>query len=328
MIGWVKLHRTLIDWEWWDDHNATRLLTYLLCAVNYENKRWKGIDVKPGEIVTSFPKLAEHTGMSVKQVRVAMDKLISSGEVAREKAREGQLITLRKWDKLQSKDNEGASSKADGGQEEGRKRATTKEVKNKRSKEQCPPTPQGGDSESPSKTKNSPTASVSVGAREADEAKNLRKLEIDESLTYLNQKAGANFKLSTKAHRKFISGRIIEGATVQDLKAVIDLKVREWSNDTKMSKYLRPETLFGPTKFDGYLSETKRAQSAIPTLKYDHTKFKEGETYLDRLIRNKIDPRKTEEVAVFVMEEKLQDSYVKIIQHHFKTNPEMFPYVN
>lgn len=149
-IGWIKLHRSLIDWEWWDDHNATRLLIYLLCTVNYEPKRWKGIEVNAGGLITSFPKLAERTGMSVKQVRVAMDKLESSGEVAREKAREGQLITLRKWDKLQSKEFERADGtagkKSEDGQADGTKGAPTKEGNNSITEETkrkgfSPPTP-------------------------------------------------------------------------------------------------------------------------------------------------------------------------------------------
>ena len=39
MIGWIKLHRTLKDWEWYDDINATRLLVHLLISVNYQLKQ-------------------------------------------------------------------------------------------------------------------------------------------------------------------------------------------------------------------------------------------------------------------------------------------------
>ena len=46
-----------------------------------------------------------------------------------------------------------------------------------------------------------------------------------------------------------------EGFTVDDFKKVIDNKSAEWGKDSKMSKYLRPETLFG-TKFESYLNQT------------------------------------------------------------------------
>jgi len=42
---------------------------------------------------------------------------------------------------------------------------------------------------------------------------------------------------------------------VQDCKGVIARKVREWQDDPKLAKYLRPETLFDATKFESYLGE-------------------------------------------------------------------------
>ena len=39
-----------------------------------------------------------------------------------------------------------------------------------------------------------------------------------------------------------------------DFKRVIDTKATQWENDPNMSRYLRPETLFGP-KFESYLNE-------------------------------------------------------------------------
>ena len=94
MSGWIKLHRSLIDWEWWDDINATRLLIYLLCAVNYEDKKWKGEVIKAGSMVLSWETLSGRVGLSTRQCRTAMDKLISSGEVTRKVTNKYQLITL------------------------------------------------------------------------------------------------------------------------------------------------------------------------------------------------------------------------------------------
>jgi len=128
-LGWIKLHRSLKNWEWYDDIPATRLLIHLLITVNHEPKKWKGILVEPGTRITSFQKLAEETGLTVKQVRLAMSKLEKSGEVARERAREGQAVTLVKWEKLQDKSRKRASKRAEGGQAEGKERATTKEHK-------------------------------------------------------------------------------------------------------------------------------------------------------------------------------------------------------
>lgn len=122
MSGWVKLHRSLKDWEWYDDHNATRLLLHLLVSVNYEDKEWKGQTIKAGSLVTSWEVLANQIGLSVKQVRTAMDKLERSKEVARYTTNKWQAVTLIKWEKLQGCDN-------DKGKQMGTQRATTKEDK-------------------------------------------------------------------------------------------------------------------------------------------------------------------------------------------------------
>lgn len=122
MSGWIKLHKTLKDWEWYDDHNATRLLVHLLLSVNYEDKTWKGQTIKAGTIVTSWENLAKEVGLSVKQIRTAMDKLERSKEVARYTTNKWQAVSLIKWAKLQVQcDNEGKQT--------GKPRATTKESK-------------------------------------------------------------------------------------------------------------------------------------------------------------------------------------------------------
>lgn len=82
------------------------------------------------------------------------------------------------------------------------------------------------------------------------EPKSIHKDVID----YLNDKIGARYKASSAINKRLIDARVKEGYELDDFKRVIDNKVASWANDTKMSKYLRPQTLFG-TKFESYLNE-------------------------------------------------------------------------
>ena len=77
---------------------------------------------------------------------------------------------------------------------------------------------------------------------------------VAEIIGYLNQKTGRNFRTTTKTTERYISARIAEGYKLEDFQHVIDSKTRQWENDPNMSRYLRPETLFGP-KFEAYLNE-------------------------------------------------------------------------
>lgn len=95
-------------------------------------------------------------------------------------------------------------------------------------------------------------------------------------INHLNSKTGKKYKTSTKTTRTLINARITDGFTLDDFKQVIDNKIRDWSNDPKMSKFIRPETLFG-TKFESYLNEThvERKFSTPDHSAYDPTFGKE-----------------------------------------------------
>ena len=84
-----------------------------------------------------------------------------------------------------------------------------------------------------------------------------------EIIDYLNQKTGKNFKSTSKATQKHIKARFNDGFTLEEFKRVIDIKCEEWLKDSKMSTYLRPETLFG-TKFEGYLNSKQKPMPTGP----------------------------------------------------------------
>lgn len=76
-----------------------------------------------------------------------------------------------------------------------------------------------------------------------------------EIVNYLNDKAQKNFRATTAATKRLINARLAEGYTLDDFKRVIDVKVKQWLNNPEMNKYLQPNTLFNPSKFEGYLNE-------------------------------------------------------------------------
>lgn len=71
-------------------------------------------------------------------------------------------------------------------------------------------------------------------------------------LTHLNQVTNSRYQVSTTSLQN-IRARIGEGFTVSELVLVVDYCNAKWGNDLNMSDYLRPQTLFQPSKFPGYL---------------------------------------------------------------------------
>ena len=111
---------------------------------------------------------------------------------------------------------------------------------------------------------NDTTVSVSVTDTVTDTVSvtdNNNKDNETELVDFLNETCGTSYRANAKKTRSLIRARMSEGFTVDDFRTVIYKKAKQWKDDTKMCKYLRPETLFGP-KFEGYLNE-KEAMSSI-----------------------------------------------------------------
>ncbi|EHZ8148976.1 conserved phage C-terminal domain-containing protein [Citrobacter freundii] len=76
-------------------------------------------------------------------------------------------------------------------------------------------------------------------------------------LTHLNKISGSRYQKS-KTSLENIRARLREGYSVADLQLVIDLKHEHWHENDEQYQYMRPETLFGPKKFESYLQSATR----------------------------------------------------------------------
>lgn len=94
---------------------------------------------------------------------------------------------------------------------------------------------------------------------------------IKQIIDYLNSKTNSNFKYTSKTTQNKIIARLNEGYSLDDFIVVIDNKCLDWLNDSKMSVYLRPETLFG-TKFESYLNQ-KAKQITTSDINIDCSDF-------------------------------------------------------
>ena len=124
--GWVKLHRQLLDWEWYNDVNTTRVFLHLLIVANHKDNNWRGITIKRGQRLTSISALANETNLSIKNIRTSIKRLKSTNEVASHSTAQHTVFTMVNYDLYQ----EGANEVANKGQAKGKQRATNKNDKN------------------------------------------------------------------------------------------------------------------------------------------------------------------------------------------------------
>jgi DNA-binding transcriptional MerR regulator len=106
MSGWIKIHRQILEWEWYSDNNSFRVFLHLLLKANHKQKRYKGLELKIGTIITSRDILAIETGLSIQQIRTALDKLKSTNEVTIKTSSQGTIIEVVNYAKYQLVTNE------------------------------------------------------------------------------------------------------------------------------------------------------------------------------------------------------------------------------
>ena len=131
MEGYIKLYRQIMKWEWYDDANTFRLFIHLLLKANYEDAQWRGLAIKRGQLFTSIGHLSHELKISDKAVRIALDKLIKTKEVASKGASNGTMITICKYDSYQSSFNTEGQTE---GQTRGERGATNNKNNNNKEK--------------------------------------------------------------------------------------------------------------------------------------------------------------------------------------------------
>lgn len=78
--------------------------------------------------------------------------------------------------------------------------------------------------------------------------------DADTVIDYMNSVSGKKYR-HIKSNRDRVLARLGEGYSVEDCKTVVKKMWDAWKN-TEMEQYFRPETLFRPTKFEGYLNRS------------------------------------------------------------------------
>lgn len=99
--GFIKLHRSMLDWEWYDDINTKVLFLHCLFSACYKDIKWRGQTIERGSFITSLQKLSEETGLSLQNVRTSLKRLESTHELTSRKSTKGTVIQVLNYCKYQ-----------------------------------------------------------------------------------------------------------------------------------------------------------------------------------------------------------------------------------
>ena len=107
--GFIALHRKFLDWEWYKDLNTFKLFLHLLLKANWQDGRFKGVEVPRGSLITSLEHLASETGLTVRGVRTSLNHLKTTGEVTCKVTNRFTLVTVTNYGFYQDKETEATS---------------------------------------------------------------------------------------------------------------------------------------------------------------------------------------------------------------------------
>jgi len=102
MAGWVRIHRSLLEWEWYQDSKMVHLFVHMLLKANHKPQKWRGIDIGKGQFVSGRKVLSLETGISEQSVRTCINKLKSTSELTIKNTNKYSLFTLNNWNLYQS----------------------------------------------------------------------------------------------------------------------------------------------------------------------------------------------------------------------------------
>lgn len=100
--SWLKLHRKIIDWQWFSDPPCVSLFLYLLTKASIDKKTWKDEVLEPGQLIFGRASASLKTGLSEQQIRTAMNKLKSTNEITIKTTNKYSIITIVRWDEYQA----------------------------------------------------------------------------------------------------------------------------------------------------------------------------------------------------------------------------------
>lgn len=97
--GWIKIHRSILDWEWWDKPEMVVLYLYMLSSANVEDTLWHSKSIKRGQFVTSLSNIErDNPKLTRKIIRTCLKRFQKSGDISIETTNNHSIITICNYD--------------------------------------------------------------------------------------------------------------------------------------------------------------------------------------------------------------------------------------
>jgi hypothetical protein len=103
--SFITLHRKFLKWEWYTEPKMCQLFIYFLLSATHIDTRFKGIELKRGQLLTGLKSINKNTGISSQSARTCIKRLKSTGEITVQSTSLYSIITICKYNDYQNKKN-------------------------------------------------------------------------------------------------------------------------------------------------------------------------------------------------------------------------------
>lgn len=102
MEGYVKIFRSILDWEWAGVPEMLSLWLRMLLKAEPKDRRWKGVVIRRGQFVTTVRDLAEESGLSLQKTRTILERLKATQEITQSPTQRYTIVTICNYDRYNS----------------------------------------------------------------------------------------------------------------------------------------------------------------------------------------------------------------------------------
>lgn len=100
-VGFICLFRDFLCWSWYLDINTKVLFVHMLLKANWKEGKFRDITVPRGSFVSSYTHLAEECGLTINELRTALNHLKSTGEITVKTNNKYSLFTVNNYREYQ-----------------------------------------------------------------------------------------------------------------------------------------------------------------------------------------------------------------------------------
>jgi hypothetical protein len=104
MNGFVKIHRQLIEWEWYSDMKVKSVFLHLLLTANFKDTNWKGQGINRGQVIIGKESLGKTLGLSIQEIKTVFKKLKKTGEISTKATPKFIIVTICNFECYQDKE--------------------------------------------------------------------------------------------------------------------------------------------------------------------------------------------------------------------------------